>query len=133
MIGIWSKYTDIYLYVTAAMTIVTFGIPITFMPFRWAKFFGWRLPQETDLALYFGRCLGAVVLVVVGFAIYVARVPAAQGFFLSLLIALCWSMVLIHIWGAVQKVQPKSETIEIFFWALSGILPLCFYPVQGAA
>jgi hypothetical protein len=37
-----------------------FAIPLLLDPYRWARRFGWRPEPETDVGLYFGRCLGAM-------------------------------------------------------------------------
>ena len=39
-------------------------------------------------------------------------------------------MVIVHIWGAVLRIQPVTETIETVFWVLLLILNFLFYPVQ---
>src|ERR1051326_3101395 len=64
MIGIWSAHAQAYLLVTMAITTITFALPIFLAPLRWARMLGWTIPAHTDLAVYFGRCLGAFVLIV---------------------------------------------------------------------
>ena len=37
-------------------------------------------------------------------------------------------MTLVHVWGAIRRIQPVTETIEIAFWAGLIVLGLLFYP-----
>lgn len=37
-------------------------------------------------------------------------------------------MVIVHVVGAVQRVQPLTETIEIGFWLAMAVLGVLFYP-----
>jgi len=37
-------------------------------------------------------------------------------------------MTLVHVVGAIQRIQPVTETIEIAFWAGLVLLGLAFYP-----
>jgi hypothetical protein len=39
-------------------------------------------------------------------------------------------MTAVHVYGAIRKIQPLSETLEIGFWALLLLLAFCFYPVN---
>jgi hypothetical protein len=63
MIGVWTHHAQTFLLVLAALTPVLFSIPIAFAPLQWARLVGWRIPESRDLALYFGRCLGAFALI----------------------------------------------------------------------
>tara|TARA_B100000902_G_C27075889_1_gene796390 strand:- start:279 stop:476 length:198 start_codon:yes stop_codon:yes gene_type:complete len=51
-------------------------------------------------------------------------------FILQFFILFCGLMVIVHIWGAVLRIQPVTETIETGFWVLLLILNFLFYPVQ---
>jgi hypothetical protein len=64
MIGLWNAHAQSYLLVLVAITTITFALPLFILPLAWARLFRWKVPSETDLALYFGRCLGAFVLIV---------------------------------------------------------------------
>jgi hypothetical protein len=37
-------------------------------------------------------------------------------------------MVLVHLYGAIKKIQPVTETLEIGFWLALLVLALCFMP-----
>ncbi|BBL71222.1 hypothetical protein [Methylogaea oryzae] len=129
MVGIWSEYSREYLIAFSILTAVLFSVPISVAPLSWARFFRWTVPDNTDLALYFGRCLGALALVVDWIVIQAAIEGDAiaivfQG--LDLLMAL---MVVIHVYGAVKRIQPVTETWEIGFWLALLILNVCFQPI----
>ena len=46
------------------LTTLFFALPIFIAPLRWARLMGWTIPEHEHLAIYFGRCLGAFILVV---------------------------------------------------------------------
>jgi len=48
-----------FLLLAAVFFAVAFVGPILLAPLRWAKVMQWSLPEDTDLTVYFGRCLGA--------------------------------------------------------------------------
>ena len=64
MLGLWNAHAQTYLLVVVATTTPAFALPIFLVPLRWARVLGWRVPEHTDLAVYFGRCLGAFVLII---------------------------------------------------------------------
>lgn len=128
MLGALSEYSQQYLIIFSCTTAVLFSLPLFFVPISWAKLIRWTIPEHTHLAIYFGRCLGALALVI-NFLVYKA---ASDGIAISLifngLTFLLTLMVLVHIYGAVKKIQPITETLEIGFWLLLLILNLCFQP-----
>ena len=128
MIGGWKSYLDIYLYVAAMGMLVVFGIPLLLAPVLWARAFRWHIPQHEHLIVYLGRCLGGVICVIAVFAFRVASTPAVQPFFFDLILGVFLVMILIHIYGAIRRIQPITETIEIIFWVLLLLVTLCFYP-----
>ena len=128
MIGVFAEYSGSFLRVTAALTAVVFSIPISLAPLAWARTFGWAVGRQSDLALYFGRCLGVVALVLSFAGWYAAGHPEVQPFFFELFTGVAALMTLVHIVGAMQKVQPWMETAEIPFWGGLAVLGLLFYP-----
>ena len=129
MIGIWGSHTSIFLQVMAIFSLLVFTLPIFLAPLKWAEILRWSLPEDPALAVYFGRCLGGVGCVINGFALYVSGEPALQPFFLQIAIGIFAILTWVHILGAVQRIQPITETIEIAFWGALIVLALCFYPV----
>jgi hypothetical protein len=127
MIGIWDDSAETFLYVTAGVSLF-FGLPIFLATFRWATAFGWRIPEDRDLALYFGRCLGAFALVLAALILRAAITGDNVVVTYQVILAASAMMVLVHVWGALERVQPKSETYEIGAWAMLFLLAGLFYP-----
>lgn len=128
MIGIWGGYSSQFLSIVGWLILVVFAIPITIWPFQWAKAVGWEIPQHTHLVLYFGRCLGCVAIAVALFSIFAANYLLVQPFYFKFLLFIWASMVILHIYGAMKKIQPILETYEIGFWSGLVLLTLCFWP-----
>lgn len=128
MIGVWKSCLHIYLYVVAVGMLVGYGIPLLFAPVRWARVFRWHIPQPDHLIAFLGRSLGAFTCVLAVFAFKAANTPAVQPFFVDLLLWAFVPHILIHIHGAIRKIQPITETVEILLWVLLFLVTLAFYP-----
>ena len=128
MIGQWSSHADEFLIGLAAITFVLFTIPLLFVPMRWAKLMGFQIPSHTDLAVYFGRSVGALAAATNVIAMRAGLTGVGVGVIIALIIAIAAMMVLIHAWGAYRKIQPLSETLEIGFWILMALAGLAVYP-----
>ncbi len=130
MISLYAEHSSNFLRVVSLLTLFAFAIPISLAPLKWAKTLRWEIDAQPDLALYFGRCLGVVALVLVWAGWTAASNPALQPFYFSMFIGSTGLLALVHIVGALQKVQPWTETAEIPFWGGLVVLALLFYP-QG--
>jgi len=128
MVGIWGEHAQTFLLVFGIVGGIAFALPIFFAPLAWARVFRWNLPTDTDLAVYFGRCLGVMALVFDGFILRAALTGSGMVWIFQFGIAVFSGMTLVHIWGAVRRIQPVTETIEIAFWAGLVILGLLVYP-----
>ena len=128
MIGAWSENADTFLVVFGIVGGLTFSLPIFLAPLAWARVFRWNLPDDTDLAVYFGRCLGAVILALNVFVLRAGINGEGEVVLYRVILAIFVGMTLVHIAGAIQRIQPITETIEIGFWALLVVLALLFYP-----
>lgn len=131
MIGLLSHHAQTFLLALGALTLVLFSIPIAFAPLHWARLVGWDIPERRDLALYFGRCLGAFALILNAFMIRAALTGEAIGPTFEFM-AMVWGlMIAVHVVGAIQRVQPVVETLEIGFWIALALLTAAFWPVSG--
>ena len=130
MIGIWGDYSAAFLRVLAAGVLLFFGLPMLIHPLGWAKALRWKLPEHTHLAIYFGRCLAGLICVMALFALRAAADPSVRLFYFDFIMSCFVAMTAVHIYGAIRKIQPTSETLEIGFWALLLALAFCFYPVN---
>ena len=129
MIGIWSPHAQTFLLVLCIATSLAFALPIFFVPLAWAEVFRWKLPVETDLAVYFGRCLGAFVLILEALMLRAGLTGTGLAFTFQVLIAVAVMMVIVHVWGAIRRIQPFTETLEIGMYSGMGILCWLFYPL----
>ena len=128
MIGIWGAHAQLFLLVLLLVTSAVFALPIFLAPLSWAQRLGWKIPEHTDLAVYFGRCLGAFILIVELLMLRAAFTGTGLVFTFQVLIAVAVLMTVVHIWGALQRIQPISETLEIGMYAGLGFLAVLFYP-----
>jgi hypothetical protein len=131
MLGIWGAHAQTYLFCLMAVTTVVFALPIFLVPLRWARWFGWKVPEQTDLAVYFGHCLGAFILIVELLMLRAAVNGTGLVFTFQILLAVAAFMIVVHVWGALLRIQPVSETLEIGMYGGLALLTLLFYPVQG--
>ena len=128
MIGMYSSHSQLYLLVLASITSLVFALPLLLVPLTWARLMQWKIPEDTDLAVYFGRCLGAFVVGVdiMGF-LGAFDVQRQQAIF-EVLYFVSISMIAVHVYGAWRRIQPITETIEIGFYAMLFVLTLLFHP-----
>jgi hypothetical protein len=131
MLGLWSAYSQAFLLTIVCITSIVFALPIFLVPLTWARWFGWRIPQERDLAVYFGRCLGAFILIVEALMLRAGLTGEGLVFTFQVLLAVGLMMVLVHIWGALLRIQPISETLEIGMYSGLFLLALLFYPLRA--
>lgn len=128
MLGMWNGYAGPFLQVASALTLAL-GAPMMITPLGWARVLQWKTPAETDLTVYFGRCLGGVVTVLAIFGFFASTNPTVQPFFFQVMLSAVGLNILIHIYGALKKIQPLTETIEIGAWVLLFIAGILFYPI----
>jgi hypothetical protein len=129
MIGIWKSFSDVYLYIAGVAMLVAFGIPLMVVPLRWARVFRWEIPKPENLVVFLGRSLGIFISVIAVFAFMVVGSPAAKPFYFDLMLGLFVTMIALHVYGAIRKTQPITETVEIALWVVLLLITLCFYPV----
>jgi hypothetical protein len=118
----------IFLRSTALFFLVVFALPLLLHPYGWARAFGWRKEPETDVGLYFGRCLGAVATAIMVNALMASREPAKHRTLFLVLEAGCWLLSLVHVRGLVERRQPPVEHAEIVGYALAAIAARRFRP-----
>lgn len=131
MIGLWSEQASGFLIVVGVVSLLVLGLPMLFVPLTWATWLRWPIPVAEDgrnLAAYFGRCLGAVICVQAAVTVVEADDAKLQPLLFALLIGQFALMVVVHVWGATRRIQPRSETLETFMWAALLVLALMFCP-----
>jgi len=128
MIGMWSAHAQTFMLAFAVLAIVVFVVPMIFAPMFWARMLLWNIPDDTDLAVYSLRSLGSLGLAVLLVTLRAAITGEGIAFVYDMFIPFFALMVLVHIYGAVKKIQPITETLEIGFWLLLLILALACMP-----
>jgi hypothetical protein len=123
-----------------ATGLLVFGLPLFFSPLRWARALRWRVPADTDLTVYLGRSLGAVAVALSTGALRAARRPEEQRTMVEVGFLTGALLTAVHVWGALLRRQPWTETAEIAFWSAMAAGALFAYPrreldgsVQGKA
>ena len=130
-VGMWSEHSQAFLWVVMPLTTLAFALPLFVAPLTWSRWFQWRQPGDQDgrnLARYFGRCLGAFVLIVEALMLRAALTGIGLVFTFQVLILVASMMVLVHIRGALEGRQPFIETLEIGMYGGLGLLAVLFFP-----
>lgn len=97
------------------------ALPLLLKPYAWAKAFGWKQEPETDVGLYFGRCLGAVATATCVQALRASRDPVAHGSFFGFAELVSWLLAAVHLRGFVEGRQPPIEHAEIALYSGAAI------------
>ena len=118
---------SLFLWAVGVVFGVVYALPLLLMPVRWARAIGWRLPDERELVVYFGRCLGAVALAIVGACMRAAPRPADNMILFEVIIGASVLLCGVHIWGAMRRAQPWFETAEIALYGGAGLAALWLY------
>src|SRR3954452_15194884 len=95
--------------VTAAGFGPVFALPLLLDPYRWARAFGWKREPETDVGLYFGRCLGGFAVASCVQAARAARDPSANRSFFEFAELVGWLLAAVHVRGLLERRQPPVE------------------------
>jgi hypothetical protein len=128
MFGLWSELAPQYLLILTLSTTLVFALPIFCIPLVWARLMGWTLPAHTDLAVYFGRCLGAFILILEAMMLRAALTGEAIHAVFEMILAVAVMMIVVHVYGALRRIQPLSDTLEIGFYVGLLVLTLLFWP-----
>ena len=104
------------------------GLPLLFRPLLWASVLRWSPPADHDLTVYFGRSLGAVLCVLSVFALVAAGDPSVQPFFYGIMLGGFAITAAVHVWGAVRRIQPATETAETAAWIGLLVVGVLCYP-----
>jgi hypothetical protein len=102
--------------------MVVFALPLFLNPYWWARRFGWRQEPETDVGLYFGRCLGAVATGLSAQAFRASRDPVRHAPLFGLLEVVAWLLAAVHLRGLIERRQPRVEHAEIAGYSAFAVL-----------
>ncbi|MEQ1550258.1 hypothetical protein [Sphingorhabdus sp.] len=129
MIGIYAAHAQSFLLVLGIITTLAFALPLFFAPLKWARLMLFKVPEDTDLNVYFGRCLGAFILVVEMMIFRGAFDPAITRITFDILFAVFGIMLVVHLYGWLKEIQPVTENLENIMWAVLLVLAALFYPL----
>jgi hypothetical protein len=106
-----------YLVAVGVVFLFAYALPLSFAPLSWARAFRWR--EDRNLTTYFGRCTGVLATAVLILGVRAIGDPQAHREAFDLLILVGAGMTLLHVWGAIRRVQPWTEDVEIVLYALA--------------
>jgi hypothetical protein len=106
-------FSSLFLRVSGGVFLIAYALPLFLAPVAWARALKWRVPGDTDLVVYFGRCVGALATVICGACFAAAGHPEQNVILFDVIAAIGVAMVVVHAWGALQRTQPWTETAEI--------------------
>jgi hypothetical protein len=112
----------IFLRVFGAFFLPVFALPLLLRPYGWARAFGWREEPETDVGLYFGRCLGAVATAISVQSLRASHSPGQHRSLFGVLEWAGWLLSLVHLRGLVERRQPPVEHAEVVGYAVAALL-----------
>lgn len=128
MLGYYAQYSHYYITTLMIVTTLFFALPIFIAPIAWARAMRWTIPEHQHLAIYFGRCLGAFILVVEVAMLRSATTGTSFSYAFDILFVVFLLMFVVHVYGALKRIQPNTETLEIGFWMILFVLNMLFYP-----
>ena len=120
----------IFMLVGSVALLLLIGLPLLLVPMAWGRKLGWKIPEESDLANYLGRCLGGVAVSIAIVGLKAAADPWGYRAVFELVIFIGIFMTAVHLYGFVKKVQPRIENVEEFVYALISLLAWWLYPQQ---
>lgn len=121
-----------FLLVAGVGFMVAFAVPLFVDPYWWARRFGWDTGPETDLGVYFGRCLGAVALALALAALVASQAPARYRSLFNLIAGVSALVAVVHLRGLIEDSQPVVEHVETATYAGIGLLALWCRPPDRA-
>ena len=114
MIGMWSEYSQTYLLVFVVVTSTVFALPLFFKPLLWAKLMMWEIPEETDLTVYFGRCLGAFICIVELISLRAALTGEGVVFAFEVMLAVFYSCSLYTFMVRLKRSNRLQKPLRIY-------------------
>jgi len=127
MISAGHPGTSWFMLVAGVFFLLAYALPLLFAPLAWARLFRWRLPAERDLAVYLGRCVGALAVALIGAGFVAARDPHRHAVVLLHFTLAASILCGVHLWGALRREQPWTETAEIVLYGAVAAVSLWLY------
>jgi hypothetical protein len=102
-----------FLWIAGAVYLVVYALPLLLAPVVWARWFRWSIPADRDLAVYLGRCVGALAVAMIALTFRAATRPELRPIAFELIALVSALLTLVHVWGALRREQPWTEHVEI--------------------
>lgn len=128
MISASHPFSSWFLVIATTGFLAGYALPLLFVPLAWARVLRWRIPAETDLTVYFGRCVGGLATAIIVMAYLAVPHPEQNVVLFDLIAVIGGIMVAVHVWGAVRRVQPWTETAEIPLYVALAVLAVLARP-----
>jgi len=125
------RRSSLFLLVASSVGLLVFALPLLLSPLRWARRLRWRVPEDSDLTVYLGRSLGAVATALSVGGLLAARDPRRHRIVFPMASLASLLLTGVHVWGAIQRKQPWTETAEIFFWGAMAAGAVATYPREA--
>lgn len=123
-----NRRSSLFLLAAGSIGLLVFALPLLLSPLSWAERLRWRVPEDSDLTVYLGRSLGAVATALSVGGLLAARDPRRHRIVFTMAAVAGFLLSGVHLWGAIQKKQPWTETAEIPFWAAVAAGAAASYP-----
>ncbi|HEX2571195.1 MAG TPA: hypothetical protein VH877_16680 [Polyangia bacterium] len=121
-----------FLLISSVFFFFIYAMPLFLFPLRWARWFAWNVPTgNTDLTVYFGRCLGGLALTALFMMLQAVPDPVTHRDAFTMVAWIGAFMTVVHIWGAARRAQPWTEDVEIGLYAMMTGLSLYFRSTLG--
>jgi hypothetical protein len=120
----------LFLLAASGVGLGVFGFPLLLSPLKWARRLRWRVPEDTDLAVYLGRSLGAVAVALSLGGLWAARDPWRHRIVFRIAGMAAVLLAGVHVRGAMEGKQPWTETAEIALWAAMAVGAVAYYPEE---
>src|SRR4030095_2762456 len=111
-----------FMLVSAIAGVLLLGLPLLLFPLSWARKIGWKLPEQTELANYFGRSAGGAALAISIMGLFAANDPVQYRSVFVLLIIVSILMAAVHAYGMLKKAQPWFENVEVILYGVMAFL-----------
>jgi hypothetical protein len=106
-----------FLWIAPSLFGALYALPLLLAPVRWARRFRWDVSAVSPLTIYLARCVGGVAIAICIGCFRAAPNPAAHAIVFEVVAAVGALMTVVHVWGALERSQPWTETAEIALYA----------------
>jgi hypothetical protein len=128
MIDPAAPMASVFLWLLALVFTLGFALPLLVAPLAWARMFQWRVVAADELTIYLGRSLGAVALAIMICVVRAAPHASGAPALFDLIILAGILLALVHVWGALRRTQPWTETAEIGLYVAAAIAAWQLHP-----